>query len=235
MNTIARWVAGLLAAVVVIIAASYVAHGIVGAQAVSRARRQAAQDLDAALSAGWDSANIDRERARSAAATRWGRPRYSWQELVCTLETREAGWMVESYEQRCRIRSVDLIPVAAKSQDQCEFIPGPRPHSAFWKAIPPTTTLIRGPSEALGGNRPPEHSCPDDLLHPSTSGESRLLSGERPPTLAGSPAWIVMAEQTDVSTTDLGCSPWRIPFCNAPVDRPSLGSPSSTASPSRSH
>jgi len=232
MNRLLRVCAYLVLAVVVLVAGAYVVHGLHGVAQVSQAKQQAAADLADALPTAERQAIRDRDAVRKVTATNWGRPAYAWQELTCGLNTVEGGWIVEYYTQECQIHSVDVFPAARTaargeggvpgwdcdfSSLDLEFSDDPRASRVPWAEVE------SGPSSALAGESPADAGCPDDLLGPSRSGVSRLLSGARPASLAESPAWTVVTVSTEVSTTDLGCSPWGVLFCSAPVEHPVLG------------
>lgn len=202
--------------VVLLCSGAYVARGLHGAAEVADARERAATAVVEALPAAQERAIAERDRVRPALAARWGSPAYSWQELICDLDTRDAGWIVQSYEQYCRISTVDLVPVPAASGSECEDL---------WVRSGPLSgvKLVRGPATALGQEEPYLAMCPDGVLAPQRSGTTRLLSGARPTDLEESAGWLVVRMSTEVSRTDLGCDPWALLFCNAPVDDPVLG------------
>jgi hypothetical protein len=209
-----RWCALVVVAVLVMLGAVYLAHGVTGQADVNAARRQAAAELTAALPASEAQARRDRDRARSLSGL--GTPTYGWQELVCELNTTEGGWIVQDYVQECQVRSVDLFPASGPAAGDCAYQPLP-----LDSAGPDTGVIlsaVRGPSTAFESDRPWAASCPDWVLTPSPPGSSRLLQGRRPTDLSSSPAWVALSTSTPVSSTSLGCSPWKIVFCNAPVD-----------------
>src|SRR4051812_11120827 len=119
MKTFLRCCAALVLGFVLLVATLYVARGLHGRAEVSAAKQQAVDELVAALPDSRRQAVRDRDRVRAAVAGRWGRPTYSWQELVCQLESRDAGFIVQSYDQDCRLETVDLIPVARARGDGC--------------------------------------------------------------------------------------------------------------------
>jgi len=155
-------------------------------------------------------------RVRRAVVERWGSPAYSWQELVCAIDSRDAGWIVQGYEQSCRIVSVDLVSPAAGDE------------RVVHEPVGPIRTVGRCRPRARARDRadreePYQARCPDGLLVARQYGATRLLSGRRPADLDESPAWLVVTTSVDVSTTDLGCDPSALVFCQSPVDGPVLG------------
>lgn len=216
MRTFLRACGALIMAVVLVTAGVYVAHGLRGAAAVADARERAAGAVAEALPAGQELADRERDRVRRAVAARWGSPAYSWQELVCDFDTVDAGWIVQSYEQYCRISTVDLVPAPTASGPDCEDL---------WVPSGPLSgvELVRGPSAAFDQEEPYLARCPDGIVEPQRSGATRLLSGARPTDLDESAGWLVVRMSTQLSRTDLGCDPWAPLFCNPPLDRPVLG------------
>jgi hypothetical protein len=220
MVTFLRWLAILVMTVVLLAAGLYVAHGIHATAEVRNAKRDAVADLAAALPGKKQQAVADRTQVRDAYVATWGRPAYAWQELVCHLETVDAGWIVEDYTQGCRIVSVDLIPAGAAAGDRCEHTELPGPVEAGEQRYAGSVEV--GPASAFDEDHPYRFGCPDGVVAPQRSGASRLLDGRRPTSLGSSPAWIVVTVVTAVTETRLGCDPWDLQFCDAPVDRPVL-------------
>lgn len=202
---------------VLLVAGGYVVSGIVGTVHVAKAKRQAADDIERALPAS------DAEAARHQVQLRGslsdlGSPSYSWRELHCDLSSNDAGWIVQNYEQDCRVRSVDLIPVAEASPGDCETLPSRTASDAALR-----TRVSRGPGDVLSRPDALRSYCADGLTGPPRLGVSRVIDGERPGDLTSSPGWVVAETTTPVSRTELGCSPWGVIFCESPVDEPVMG------------
>lgn len=225
MRTFLRWCAITLVTIVLLAVGGYVFHGLEGASDVARAKRAAAAELAAALPASRAHAARDRDRVVAVAATEWGRPAYTWQELECDLDTVDAGWIVQYYVQECRIQSVDLIPVATAPGARCAWTPvPPLPVTTSGPgAGPPAAAIHAGPASAFDDEHPYRFGCPGGIVGPPKYATSRLLSGHKPTSLDGSAAWVVVSVETDVSRTELGCDPWAVVFCSEPVDGPVLG------------
>lgn len=220
MKRFLRWCAYLVLAFVLLVAAVYLTHGLSAQSEVNAAKRQASAELAAALPEGEVQATRDRDRAR--ALGRLGTPAYAWQELVCELDTSESGWIVEDYVQECQVRSVDLYPASGPTSGDCQYQPLPAGGDLTDLSTPVVVSAVRGPSTAFESDRPWAASCPDWVLSPAAVASSRLLHGRRPPDLSSSPAWLVVSIDTELSSTSLGCSPWGLLFCSAPVDHPVL-------------
>ena len=229
MVRLLRWLAIVFLAVVLMLAAGYVAHGIHGSADVTKAKRRAVADLAEALPGKKRQALADRDGVRTAYVDAWGRPAYAWQELACELDTVEAGWIVEDYTQECRIVSVDLVPTATPPSDRCQDLPLPAPLPAAGTS-PGAGAEVRsggdiniGPASAFDDDHPYRFGCPGGILQPQRYLTSRMLNGSRPARLDASPAWIVVTVTTTVTSSHLGCSPWDPLFCDAPVDHPVMG------------
>ena len=79
-----------------------------------------------------------------------------------------------------------------------------------------------GSTDALTA-RDPYWNCPRDLVAaPDRFGATRVLSGNRPEDLSASAAGVVAETTTDVSSTEIGCSPWSVIFCGQPYAEPVL-------------
>ena len=160
----------------------------------------------------------DRDLARSQADL--GAPAYAWQALVCGLRARGTPVGLSS-----------PTPRSARSRaSTCTRWPGPRPAAASPCRCPSARSRVPSPCRALAAPRrrwrptsPGEHSCPDGLLGPSTFDASRLLRGARPTSLSSSPTWLVITTATPVSSTDLGCDPWKISLLRRPRRPPVPG------------
>ena len=225
MKRFLRWCAYLALSFVVLVVALYLAHGLSGRAEVRAAQQQASADLTAALPVAEPQATEERHRARGL--TRLGIPTYAWQEVVCQLNTREGGWIVQDYVQECEIRSVDLYPTTGPDSGSCEYQPPPLGEATSAAATPLIVSIDRGPASGFESEEPWARSCPDWVLTPAQAESSRLLTGRRPAELSASPAWVVVSTHTPVSSTSLGCSPWGLLFCSAPVDDPVLDRPAS--------
>jgi hypothetical protein len=226
MRALLRWLAIILTVVVVLLAVTYVGHGLRGAAEVATAKKAAVAELAAALPDSKVQSIRDRDQVRQGYVDSWGRPAYAWQELVCDLDTVDAGWIVEYYTQECRIRSVDLIPTTTPGRDgRCVSTPLPAaaPGAAPEPAVRYGGSATIGPAGAFDDQHPYRLGCPGGIVEPTPFVTTRLLTGSRPRSLDASPGWIVVDVITDVSTTALGCDPWAVLFCTEPVDQPVVG------------
>ncbi len=202
-----------LAGLVALVATVYVVHGLGGLREVEAAKRRAVVDLADGLATTGQESSAEVVRRTTA---RFGSPTYSWQEVVCELTTRDAGWMVDDYVQECSLRSVSLVETRHDSTD-CQLL-----EASQAEPDPPTTVVVwRGPAAALESTDYVS-GCPSDVLTPGFRAASRLLDGDRPSSLSSNHTWVVVEAKTSLSSTLLGCSPWGVLFCSAPVDGPVL-------------
>ena len=218
LRTVRRWSFVAAAGLVVALAVAYVARGVVLQQQVSRAVDQAARDVRDGLPAAERAAQGDLAVVVEAAGG--AAPAFVWRELVCDVDNQDAGlFLVDHYVQRCVIHSVALIETEAVTRG-AGYCDGPY-------ADPTTPTMAAGGSQITAVRAARATDCADVTLPMAWQVESRIVrplegSAPRPARLASSPAWLVAVADTSVSSTELGCSPWKLPFCWAPVDSPSL-------------
>lgn len=206
----------VLLGAVLLVVGLYVAHGLAGRHDVREAKERAVEEVSAALPA------AERTAARQQAALHarlevTGEPTYAWRELECSLDSRDAGWIVQDYEQVCGVRTVELYAVDTPRSGSCRDRSLPIDDPLLGVA-----RITRGPTASLQGERPWERSCSGDVL--DGLGESRVLSGHRPDDLDASPAWVIAETRTSVSSTVVGCDPWGVAFCEQPFDEPVLPS-----------
>ena len=147
-----------------------------------------------------------------------GAPTHNWQELSCDFSSRDAGLFPQAYLQDCEVRAVDLYATSSPTTGTtCTDIPTtPRVGTADRIA------MVRiGSTDALTA-QDRHWSCPVGLTEPDPFHATTVLSGSRPEDLSTSPAWIVAETTTDVSSTEIGCSPWSVIFCGQPYGEPVL-------------
>lgn len=216
MRRLLRGCATVLAVLVLVVVSGYVVHGLSGLGEVRAAKRQAVADIEQGL--GGADRLVSRHEVRVRRELGLGEPAYRWHELSCSLSTRDAGWMVQSYTQVCEVRAVELHPLDSAGTRCEDVLLSP----TLGAEIGAHARVVRGPSAALSDSRPWEHQCPSNVARPDRVGETRQISGDRPGSLSGSPGWLAVTASASVGETDLGCSPWGVLFCSAPVDEPVL-------------
>lgn len=224
MTRLLRSCAVLVLAVPLALGAAYVAIGLSGTAEVGAAKERAVADVAAALPQATRSVERQRRAVLRAVEGRWGSPSHSWRELTCALEDHEGGLIVQDYYQECSLRTVDLIPTdrAASHQTAPEFCVGRRIPRLRGATGAERAEAYLGSAAALT-NDPYASSCPDGVIDAPAAGVSRMLEGARPSALAPGSTWTVVVVETVVSTSTLGCSPWGLLFCSAPVDSPVMG------------
>ena len=213
MRRLLRAIGLVLAGIVTLVVAAYVAIGLSGMAQVSDAKKQAVAELDSALAKTEASAAAEHDRLLAAEAPD---PAYSWREVVCELTTNDAGWMVDDYVQECSLRSVRLTP-AHDVAGTCDLL-----DTRFVEGSPSTSVVAwRGPGPELEAD---SHvpGCPSGLTAPGPGDVSRILEGTRPSNLSSSASWVMVEARTPLSETILGCDPWAVIFCSSPVDAPVL-------------
>lgn len=212
MRRILKVIGLLVAGLVALVATVYVVHGLSGMRQVAVAKEHAVAELDEALATARPDAVAEHHRA----AATLGPPTYDWQEVVCELSTNDAGWIVNDYVQECSLRVVTLLE-SRDASTGCKRLAVPE--SSGQSTI---VAIWRAPASALESEEY-ESGCPSGLLTPGFRSASRLLDGTRPRDLDESPSWIVVESRTSLTDSVLGCSPWGVVFCSAPVDEPVLG------------
>lgn len=221
MRSVNRVLGFVVLAVVGLLASGYALFGVVGTIEVAVAKHQARSDVEGALPLSQRRAELDRDSARAALASKdpaLTSPTYSFTELDCHIESNDAGWMVQDYYQECDVRTVDLYAVAdgpAECDDEYDAVGTPAEAAGH-------VVVHTARAEALDSDEPWRHMCPDGVVAPSRSGASRVLAGARPADLDASPGWVMVETTTPVSETTLGCNPWAIIFCTEPVTGPAL-------------
>jgi hypothetical protein len=216
MNRAAKIITAVLVAPVVLVVGAYVVHGVAGTVKVSKAKGRAATDVATALPT--SDAEAQRQQARLRLQFGGGSaPAYSWRELDCEIDSNDAGWIVQDYEQDCEVRTVDLFPLTDASPGGCHFVADPGAGEASYR-----TLVTRGQTSAVTAPIEARTYCPDGLTAPRKVGASRLLDGARPTDLTSSPGWLIAESRTPVSRTTLGCNPWGVVFCGRPVLHPVL-------------
>lgn len=197
--------------------AAYLLKGVVGSIELVRTKAQVRADIRHGLRAGANGATDGQQQLRRQLREH-GAPTYSWQELSCDFSSRDAGWFPQAYLQDCEVRAVDLYATSSPTTGTtCTDIPTtPRVGTADRIA-----TVRIGSTDALtAADR--HWDCPPGLTQPRPFRATKVVSGSRPEDLSTSPAWIVAETTTDVSSTEIGCSPWGVIFCNQPYDEPVL-------------
>lgn len=215
MKTLLRIIGlGVLLLVGAVVSA-YVLKGVVGSITVQlRTKPQVRADVERGLEAGVNDATTGQQTLRRRLKEH-GAPTHSWRELRCDFSSQDAGWIVQSYLQDCEVRAVDLWAVDAPViGTECRHL---LDTSSDWRA-PYSGRVTTGSTAALTA-QDRHWTCPPDLAAGSESSqETKLLSGNKPEDLTTSPAWIVAETTAEVSSTEIGCSPWSVIFCGRPYD-----------------
>ncbi len=227
MNRVGKVLLLVTGVVVGLPVALYVGHGLLATVELSSARTQAVDDLEVGL----PRARQDAEQAQNAlrpGVPGVGLPAYSWLELECELDSIDAGWIAQDYEQVCHVRTVDVHPApagvaASTSVGPCAYVPLATPSGTVGtdgRQVVESAHLV--PSEALtpvAGER-----APCAYLVPAVDRDTmRVLAGQRPADVAAGEQWLVVQSRAVASRTTVGCHPWAVVFCTTPPGFPVLG------------
>lgn len=186
----------------------------------AHARHAAAEDTRDRISADLPMARRDvarrAPRQEGLAERRWGPARAVFEDLACRLDGVEVGLSATAGSEGCQVRRLALFAVAripadawpASAPDRCRVVP---------LAGAPAPGGLAGALRAGAAS-----GCPDGILAPDPDTAVRLLSGRRPTSLAGSPAWVMVTTIHPLPEIDLPCQPWSFLGCDSPLDRPVL-------------
>ncbi|QCX28804.1 hypothetical protein [Nocardioides jishulii] len=223
MNKYLRALVVLVAVLVLLPLGAYVVHGLHGEAQLSWDERSAAAEVERQLPAAREVAAD--ERARIVSRLSEGTTVATWQEVRCTLDSVDAGWIVQSYEQQCWLRTVDVMRSAEPRPGAADGCTSPRIVGEGRPAYTSSVRTYEGPgsvfptsfdrsADSFGGCRGVLAARP---------GEAReVISGSRPDGLAGDEVWLVLEIETPLTRSHLGCHPWKLPFCERPGDSPDL-------------
>ncbi|NHA68992.1 hypothetical protein [Phycicoccus flavus] len=211
-----RWVLRVLTVLVVVPLVLYVGHGLVRTVQIGQARDDARAELVAALPAARDTAT--EVTGRVVGALEVGPPRHRWQELTCTDDSIDAGWVVQDYEQVCVVHAYALVPVTDGPAAGCtgEGTPVDIDPARGWVSV------HRGTADGLTAEDPWKGGCPRVVDSPGRPGWTRVLDGERPSTLDASSHWVLVTTEVGATRTRVGCSAWGVVFCGEPAGGPDL-------------
>lgn len=152
-----------------------------------------------------------------------GRPVRSWSGLSCRLDSRDAGIMVQGYEQACRMQAVEVYATGLTLPEVLAATGLPAEQVAddgCWTAGRPVSYLPAAGAAAGGTCPPPEPGAPAAL--PGWTGWMLVQAEPDAPATAGTAASallvVVVDDYEGEQRFDLGCDPWSLLFCDAPPD-----------------
>ena len=151
-----------------------------------------------------------------------GRPVRSWSELSCIMDSRDAGIMVQGYEQTCHAAAVDVyatsltlpevLGTTGLAEDQVGIGTCPLITERI-SFVPVTGPVAAGSCQLLQSGADPT---------PVSRGRSALVQESRSPAARGSPVSaylvVVVDDFEGQQVDDLGCDPWALLFCDPPRD-----------------
>lgn len=211
MQTTWRLLRRLMTGVVLLVVVLYLAVNTFAVLDAHANKGEAVEDIEQALPKVRENALAQHERLRDAAGTR--EPTWSWAEVSCTWEGMASGWIVNAYRQDCRLQVFDLVPTDSVVGDGCENLePGIEQDEEI------ASTLLRGPTAALAGERAWQADCPSDVMVHEDDDPRTVLTGKRPDDLGDVAAWTVLRTTAPLTATEIGCHRWTVLFCSEPGD-----------------
>ena len=196
MRAVARWVGRIFLGVVALVVGLYVVQGVVGTWEVRQAKaeaRESVRTIEGDTTATDAAVDVTREAL--------GEPVRSWSQVVCTIESHDAGWIVQDYVQRCSREVVDIH--RGDLERRAEGVGEPDQDirvevCADRECVPEPVAQVEE-SRVRGAGTAPDWGARAEL-------------GEGSHTVV-----TVTGPATEVV---LGCSPWGVVFCTVPVDGP---------------
>lgn len=195
----------------------YVGHGLLEARKVSAAQDKARQSVEAARPV-LDDVVARLDAAGAAAALGPVVERRSG--IRCSIDGVGAGWVTQYYEQNCVAEASLTVASAGSAADVAEAMGGNvdagggcgsyiLPEGADTAAR--AGIVVRWMDSAETAAR-----CgPDD--------SSRAIAFGHHESAAAAEGAVVRFESREwLEPTELGCRPWSVIFCSAPVDEPAL-------------
>lgn len=199
MKNIWVWISAIVCVVLMLCAGGYVLVGAVGERRLSKPKAEARASVAVAAE---EPDRIKRQVAVNRATL--GQPMQSWSQVVCEIDVQRSGMFPDSHSQRCTFRQLDVYPITDK--DRAVEVMHAHPHRGV--GVSWTTSADDWPRPASAEKddhwgtprgTPPQWDVRGDL-----TGETYTMVG-----VFGDPV-----------VTELGCSPWGIVVCRAPVDGP---------------
>lgn len=182
------------------------------------------------LAAAVPAATSHRDALTAAAGTA---PEHAWIVQVCDFPTTDSGWMVNSYNQECELRSAVAFAVA--TPEAAEALARQLPDELGGAVVEeidtdgacrtirtsgrPYSEEVQVRTLAITRRTGSEGWCG----RLSTTGQHRVVSGEVGPLDANSD-WVVVLRDQPLDRTDIGCLRWSVQFCDNPFfDKPAWG------------
>jgi hypothetical protein len=214
MSRRVRWVIGCLVILLVVPVAVAAGSWWHSTTKVERARDHAAASLSAAFPEGRRLAEEQRTELRRS--QRLPAPVASWQQLVCQVDTVDAGWVIESWEQVCYLRTVDVFAAAGGPQ-RCRSLQPAGSVDPDWEFSLAGVFPMTSDRLAQGHWR---ERCPSDVagLFPEDP-VTVAVSGSPPTDLPPGRRWVVARINTPLTSDEIGCAPLSF-MCGQPGGLP---------------
>ncbi|QZY28893.1 hypothetical protein [Nocardioides coralli] len=219
VSRVLRVLAKLGAAVVGLVLLGYLFVNVGALVAASAHRDELAGQITQRLA---ETVPAARERQQQVSATASRRPDRTWLVQECSFETRDAGWMVQSYREVCTLRSVaawqvEDLRAARALVDGVPGLEGLRQVESLG-----CTAVAHGPTGtasyvAGGWDREVVMDRPWCLVgvEPRDSQPSRAVTGS-PELFDPGVDWLVLDHEVELVEEDLGCVHWSVLFCDNP-------------------
>ncbi|WP_068260363.1 hypothetical protein [Janibacter limosus] len=196
MKTFVRWTFRIIVGFFALMLLIYVVSGLVGMAQVHGAKGDA---LESVRMLERDTGTTDQIVQDNRATL--GEPERSWSQVVCEIGSNDGGWMVNDYTQLCSRQVVDVYPASVLSQAEglADLSEGVRVSECTQvRCTEPVTTQPSVSYRTSVGTEPVW-----DVNEDVDGGSHTVVTVHGPR-----------------STTVLGCSPWGVVLCSAPVDQP---------------
>ncbi|MFN8099378.1 MAG: hypothetical protein U0Q21_13960 [Dermatophilaceae bacterium] len=169
-----------------------------------------------------------------------GTPARSWLAQECGVGSRDAGWMVQSYQSGCTLVAVEMY--AVPSSPAARALVATAPVAVVGDAVPAAEGDVGG-CRRLAGRAPnliaepdavtiettyvPRRPAGDDLwcgtYVAGADWQARRMVAGRWAAPEGNRSWLVVRHTVGLGTADVGCLHWSVLFCDAPSGIPVFG------------
>lgn len=197
MKTFVRWTLRIIVGFFGLLLLVYVVNGLVGMAQLHGAKGDARETVRMLER---DTAGTTDQTVQGNRAT-LGEPERSWSQVVCEIGSNDSGWMVDDYTQLCSRQVVDVYPASELSQAEGLADVTEDVRASECTQVQCTEPVTTQPSDSY---RTSVGTEPVWDVQEDVDGDSHTVVTVRGPR----------------STTVLGCNPWGIVFCSAPVDQP---------------
>lgn len=196
MRTFVRWTGLVSMSLVALLVLIYVVTALIAAVQLGGDKDDARSTVAQLVR---DTGDVDR-RVKDNRET-LGEPLRSWSQVVCDLQSRDSGWVVNSWYQRCSLQQVDIYPAA--DLERAEALADTHRGVSIEDSADDYVDVDPVPIEAAEDYSATAATPPKWSVRADLDGED----------------YTVVTVSSADATTDLGCSPWVPLICEEPVDR----------------